>query len=138
MRATLFLLDTDPLLDFVERKPRSSRSGDVLNRAWLADQCYFCPLSLFAMASPLPDGAARKTPPPELTRHKLLEAGMREIAISWETLLESAGFREFPPMSYEWLLLGVAAHLDATLISARPDLMWRPTEKAINRLAWSL
>lgn len=137
MKASLFLLDTDPLLDFVEGRLHSSRNGNVLNRAWLADQCYFCPLSLFAMPSPRPDSSGRNVPPAERTRHKLLEAGMREIAINWETLLESAGFREFPPMSYEWLLLGVAAHLDATLISARPDLMWRPTVKSINRLAWS-
>jgi hypothetical protein len=138
VKASLFLLDTDPLLDFVEGRLHSSRNGELLNRAWLGDRCYFCPLSLFATPLPRPDGSARRTPPPEWARHQLLQSGLREITISWETLLESAGFREFPPMSYEWLLLGVAAHLDATLISARPNLMWRRTEKAINRLAWSL
>ena len=62
MKSTLFLLDIDPLLDFVEGRLHASRSGQALNRAWLADQCYFCPLSLFAGPLLLPDGSRRQPP----------------------------------------------------------------------------
>lgn len=134
MRPSLLLLDRAPLLDLLTGRAAPTGTAQLVEEAWLRDRCWFSPISLLGTPI-LAQGVHPARQDAEAARHELLALGLREAAISWETLRESATFEDLQPFSRPWLLLGIAAHLDATLITADP-LLLRPLARDIPRLAW--
>lgn len=135
MKASLLLLDRGPLRALVGNNAPATGTARLVQDAWLRDRCVFSPISLIADDAS-PPSALHPPSPPDALRLALLGAGLRDVDLSWETLRESLKFTQFRPFSYEWLLLGVASHLDATLVTDAPTLL-QPLTPEIPRLAWT-
>ncbi|MGH7821967.1 MAG: type II toxin-antitoxin system VapC family toxin [Candidatus Binatia bacterium] len=123
----MILLDTHALVWFAEDNPRLGRRTTALvNAALLREEVTVSAISFWGITMLVEKRRLRLELPAREVRRKVLEQGIREIALTGDVAIEAARLGGFHGDPADRMIVATAQSSDATLVTADDAILtWR-------------